>query len=597
MEVKHFNMTNCHCGGDGCSLYDCPTPGQTFCTSSNTDEIAVQDIDLDMTSFLSASCVDDIHTTVFTNTLCMSGGSTSETVSVNKSRASPVMFHTLRNVQEASSLSEISVKKPFHKPLRSLEYYEINNNQSPTHQGCETGKPTYRGIWPQENINSMYTWFDAAHQTVCGGLQCGTLPSDSSSQPRVSSPSFDNLHNAIHSQIDSAELAIDVNCLSNYELPCLSPDFLNFHTGYSSSGEHEELNIPQILTRTSPQHTNDFSTVWVSALPTPSPSVSADQPVTPLTDAVEESDDDDDEPDPSVTVPADPAEWNSDHIREWLDWTQKQFGLEFIAKATFPSSGADLCQLTRNDFCRLTGPKSADVLFTYLSHLKQSSGHAPLPPPDYPLTPEENSSVSDDTDDKSLYVDSNKATSLKWSFGMPGDLTKQDPLKALNDVGSRLASQGSGQIQLWQFLLQLLSEEKNANCITWEGTDGEFKLIDPDEVARRWGERKSKPNMNYDKLSRALRYYYDKNIMTKVHGKRYTYRFDYRGLVQAFQPPPLDSKALKLSLDLLFSKDEDVPSSALAFDSCYYSNKHAVSVHSSLPKNSSNSKVYNINCT
>lgn len=42
-------------------------------------------------------------------------------------------------------------------------------------------------------------------------------------------------------------------------------------------------------------------------------------------------------------------------------------------------------------------------------------------------------------------------------------------------------------------------------AITWEGTNGEFKLTDPDEVARRWGERKSKPNMNYDKLSRALR--------------------------------------------------------------------------------------------
>ena len=49
-----------------------------------------------------------------------------------------------------------------------------------------------------------------------------------------------------------------------------------------------------------------------------------------------------------------------------------------------------------------------------------------------------------------------------------------------------------------------------------------------DEVARRWGERKSKPNMNYDKLSRALRYYYDKNIMTKVHGKRYAYKFDFQ---------------------------------------------------------------------
>ncbi|VEL14213.1 unnamed protein product [Protopolystoma xenopodis] len=75
---------------------------------------------------------------------------------------------------------------------------------------------------------------------------------------------------------------------------------------------------------------------------------------------------------------------------------------------------------------------------------------------------------------------------------------------------------GSGQIQLWQFLLELLSDSRNLACIMWEGTNGEFKLVDPDDVARRWGERKSKPNMNYDKLSRALRYYYDKNIMSKL---------------------------------------------------------------------------------
>ncbi|EJW86656.1 hypothetical protein WUBG_02434 [Wuchereria bancrofti] len=94
----------------------------------------------------------------------------------------------------------------------------------------------------------------------------------------------------------------------------------------------------------------------------------------------------------------------------------------------------------------------------------------------------------------------------------------------------------SGQIQLWQFLLELLSDtHSNAHCITWEGQNGEFKLLDPDEVARKWGERKSKPNMNYDKLSRALRYYYDKNIMTKVHGKRYAYRFDFNRLAQSCQ--------------------------------------------------------------
>ena len=41
-----------------------------------------------------------------------------------------------------------------------------------------------------------------------------------------------------------------------------------------------------------------------------------------------------------------------------------------------------------------------------------------------------------------------------------------------------------------------------------------------------WGIRKRKPNMNYDKLSRAIRYYYDKKIIHKVHGKRYQYKFN-----------------------------------------------------------------------
>ncbi|CAB3400700.1 unnamed protein product [Caenorhabditis bovis] len=102
-------------------------------------------------------------------------------------------------------------------------------------------------------------------------------------------------------------------------------------------------------------------------------------------------------------------------------------------------------------------------------------------------------------------------------------------------VLSRLPAHGTGQIQLWQFLLELLADAVNAHCIAWEGSNGEFKLVDPDEVARKWGERKSKPNMNYDKLSRALRYYYDKNIMTKVQGKRYAYKFDFQGLAQACQ--------------------------------------------------------------
>jgi len=119
----------------------------------------------------------------------------------------------------------------------------------------------------------------------------------------------------------------------------------------------------------------------------------------------------------------------------------------------------------------------------------------------------------------------------------------QDCYQLFANSSPRFGSPGTGQIQLWQFLLELLSDASLSSIIAWEGTNGEFKLIDPDEVARKWGERKSKPNMNYDKLSRALRYYYDKNIMTKVHGKRYAYKFDFHGLAQLNQPSSVAAAA------------------------------------------------------
>lgn len=65
-------------------------------------------------------------------------------------------------------------------------------------------------------------------------------------------------------------------------------------------------------------------------------------------------------------------------------------------------------------------------------------------------------------------------------------------------------------ITLWQFLLQLLLDQSHKHLICWTSNDGEFKLLKSEEVAKLWGLRKNKTNMNYDKLSRALRYYYDK---------------------------------------------------------------------------------------
>ncbi|XP_035377753.1 ETS domain-containing protein Elk-1 isoform X2 [Electrophorus electricus] len=80
-------------------------------------------------------------------------------------------------------------------------------------------------------------------------------------------------------------------------------------------------------------------------------------------------------------------------------------------------------------------------------------------------------------------------------------------------------------ITLWQFLLHLLDDQSHRHLISWTSGDGEFKLLDAEEVARLWGLRKNKTNMNYDKLSRALRYYYDKNIIKKVSGQKFVYKF------------------------------------------------------------------------
>lgn len=100
-------------------------------------------------------------------------------------------------------------------------------------------------------------------------------------------------------------------------------------------------------------------------------------------------------------------------------------------------------------------------------------------------------------------------------FKVPNGVTYPEPR----------AFQRRGSLQLWQFLVALLDEPECSSFIAWTGRGMEFKLIDPEEVARRWGIQKNRPAMNYDKLSRSLRYYYEKGIMQKVAGERYVYKF------------------------------------------------------------------------
>ncbi|XP_010888204.1 ETS translocation variant 1 isoform X10 [Esox lucius] len=120
--------------------------------------------------------------------------------------------------------------------------------------------------------------------------------------------------------------------------------------------------------------------------------------------------------------------------------------------------------------------------------------------------------------------------------------------------------QRRGSLQLWQFLVALLDDPSNSHFIAWTGRGMEFKLIEPEEVARRWGIQKNRPAMNYDKLSRSLRYYYEKGIMQKVAGERYVYKFvcDPEALFSmAF--PDNQRPVLKTDVERQINEEDTVP--------------------------------------
>ena len=84
-------------------------------------------------------------------------------------------------------------------------------------------------------------------------------------------------------------------------------------------------------------------------------------------------------------------------------------------------------------------------------------------------------------------------------------------------AGYRTQPRYKNIVHLWEFLLELLAEDSCRSLISWSRKErGEFKLKNPGEVAKRWGILKRKEGMNYEKLSRALRYYYKQGIIKKV---------------------------------------------------------------------------------
>lgn len=80
---------------------------------------------------------------------------------------------------------------------------------------------------------------------------------------------------------------------------------------------------------------------------------------------------------------------------------------------------------------------------------------------------------------------------------------------------------------LWEFIRDiLLSPDKNPGLIKWEDrSEGIFRFLKSEAVAQLWGKKKNNSSMTYEKLSRAMRYYYKREILERVDGRRLVYKF------------------------------------------------------------------------
>ncbi|XP_003701261.1 DNA-binding protein Ets97D isoform X1 [Megachile rotundata] len=222
-----------------------------------------------------------------------------------------------------------------------------------------------------------------------------------------------------------------------------------------------------------------------------------------------------------LKIPADPKEWTQTHVKHWLQWAVRQFNLASVRLADWNITGQQLCNLTLEEFQAKVPLDPGEVFWTHLELLRKCKFVAVVQK-DAPASPTENCV------DKTIKVRNQKTPKSRPVVNQQARVVSV-PFENIDSTPITIAtssrSVNSGQIQLWQFLLELLTDREHRGAIQWVGTEGEFKLNQPEAVAQLWGARKNKPSMNYEKLSRALRYYYDGDMISKVHGKRFVYKF------------------------------------------------------------------------
>ncbi|XP_078248860.1 transcription factor ETV7 isoform X2 [Pogona vitticeps] len=209
-----------------------------------------------------------------------------------------------------------------------------------------------------------------------------------------------------------------------------------------------------------------------------------------------------------------PFLWSKDDVIHWLRWAEKEYGLRESDESKFEMNGKALCILTKEDF-RFRAPNSDDL---------SADGHV-LPTKCLVVT-----------DSHLEHADQARSSPTKTFYSpWKSSLSHQD-----REISHRTGvtcfcrtmspTPVSGKIAdcklLWEYVYQLLCDSQYESFIKWEDREARiFRIVDPNGLARLWGNHKNRRNMTYEKMSRALRHYYKLNMLKKEPGQKLLFRF------------------------------------------------------------------------
>lgn len=219
-----------------------------------------------------------------------------------------------------------------------------------------------------------------------------------------------------------------------------------------------------------------------------------------------------------------PQFWSKYQVWEWLQQVMDmhQMDASSIPFQNFDMDGHQLCSLSYQDFIHAAG-SVGPILYHSIAELKWSGqyhvdiGQLDLKPElDFSCPFPDVSYPPGDIYDPSIHPFAPVAS--------PTPSSSPDIKRSFSRQVKKHNPRGT---HLWEFIRDiLLHPERNPGLIKWEDrTEGVFRFLKSEAVAQLWGKKKNNSSMTYEKLSRAMRYYYKREILERVDGRRLVYKF------------------------------------------------------------------------